>query len=193
MVQSQNTSRRVLGIDPGSQFTGIGIVDFQNKKLSAVHHEVIRLPITENHSIRLKVLFDRLSQIIQLHSPQLLAIENVFLAKNPSSALKLGQVRGVILLSASHHSLPVAEYSSTQVKRLISGFGLAGKSDMAAWVSRLLGPVEVERHDATDALAIAIAHHFLSGGQLNAQISIQSNPGGSGKRRSLAQYLVGSK
>jgi len=147
----------ILGIDPGSRMTGYGIVNATGNKLEYVACGCIRLPDVD-HPQRLIQIFDSLCKIIEQYSPQESAIEEVFLGKSVSSALKLGQARGSAIVACMHHSLDVAEYSPRQVKQALVGNGNAAKEQVQHMVKILLGVTGTIQVDAADALAISICH-----------------------------------
>ncbi len=151
---------RVLGIDCGSECTGYGVVEQSNGgELNCVAAGAIRLSAKKPLAERLQVIFEGLGAIIAAHSPDVVAIEDVFYAVNAKSALKLGQVRGVAMLSASTAGLRVAEYAPLAIKSAVVGYGKAEKAQVQQMVARLLKLTEVpEPADAADALAIAICH-----------------------------------
>jgi len=149
---------RVLGIDCGTQCTGYGVVDADNHdKLTCVCFGGVKLPAREPLGNKLSTLFDRLSGIIDEHRPDRVAIEDVFYAVNVKSALKLGQVRGVAMLTASWHKIEIAEYAPLTVKSSVVGYGRAAKEQVQLMVARMLRLEEIpEPADAADALALAI-------------------------------------
>lgn len=147
----------ILGIDPGSRVTGYGIVNAVGNRLEYVTCGSIRLPDVD-HPQRLKKIFDSVCQIIEEFSPQESAIEEVFLGKSVSSALKLGQARGSAMVACLHHDLPVAEYSPRKVKQALVGNGNADKTQVQHMIKVLLGVTGEVQADAADALAIAICH-----------------------------------
>jgi crossover junction endodeoxyribonuclease RuvC len=151
---------RVLGIDCGTQYTGYGVVELcQDAQLICLSCGAIKLSPREPLASRLAKIFDQLGAIIQQHRPDEVAIEGVFYALNVSSALKLGQVRGVAMLAASSAGLEVAEYAPLSIKSAVVGYGRAEKNQVQHMVARLLNLSEIpESADAADALAIAICH-----------------------------------
>jgi len=148
---------RILGVDPGSQKTGVGIIDVQGNRMRHVHHTLIRTGKGEFDE-RLHILFSALSNIIAEFKPGTAAIEDVFVSKNVSSALKLGQARGALVAACGHHGLRVTPYSPTKVKQAVVGFGRAEKDQVGHMVRMLLHPPEPCPEDAADALAVAICH-----------------------------------
>ena len=149
--------RRVLGIDPGSRKTGFGIVESGRYNPNYLVSGVIRV---EKYSSaeRLKIIFESVCQIIDQYQPDVMAIEKVFVYKNPQSVIKLGQARGVILCAAAIKNVPIMEYTPTQVKSTVVGNGHAGKSQVQFMVQNLLKLTESPQEDAADALACALCH-----------------------------------
>lgn len=147
----------VLGIDPGSIKTGFGIINHVNGRNEYVTSGIVQLPKTSLPE-RLNVIFDNLSEIIEKHGPDEMAIEQVFLAKSPDAALKLGQARGAAIVAGTHADLPVFEYTALQIKQSVVGTGAADKSQVQHMVKVLLKLPGVPREDAADALACALCH-----------------------------------
>jgi len=147
----------ILGVDPGSRFTGFGFINANGNKMEYITSGCIRLPAVELPE-RLKIIFDSLSELIERHSPQEMAVEQVFMARNAGSALKLGQARGAAIVAGVHHDLPVAEYSAKQIKQAVVGKGGAAKSQVQHMVTALLGLPASPQEDAADALAVALCH-----------------------------------
>jgi len=148
---------RILGIDPGSRFTGYGIIEVRGDSASLVRHGVIRTGEGE-FTERLGVIFDELRGLIREHEPSEVAVETVFVSQNAASALKLGQARGAAVCAAISMGLPVAEYSPRSVKQAIVGRGAADKVQVQHMVSVLLQLSETPAEDAADALAVALCH-----------------------------------
>lgn len=154
---------RILGIDPGSRLTGFGVIDIVGTQLRHVHHGTLRLAGTSGRATvsledRLLGIYTQLSQVIREHQPQVMAIEKVYFAKNATSALKLGQARGATILTARIAGLEIAEYSPSEVKQSVAGYGQADKLQVAKMIQLLIGAREFETHDASDGLALAICH-----------------------------------
>ena len=150
---------RILGIDPGSQRTGVGIIDVDGAgRTTHVFHAPLDLLGAEDFPRRLKVLLTLLTEVIVEHRPDEVAIEQVFMARNPSSALKLGHARGAAICAAVMRDLPVHEYAATEVKLAVVGKGGADKlqvQHMVGVMLRLQGKLQA---DAADARAVAITH-----------------------------------
>ena len=149
--------KRVLGIDPGSRRTGYGIVEFAGGKVTYVTSGIIRLPKVSLPE-RLKIIYDGVSEIIVQYEPHCMGIEEVFFAKDPSAALKLGQARGAALVAAGNAHLTIGEYAAKSVKLAVVGTGNANKQQVQMMVSSLLRLPSVPSEDASDALAVAICH-----------------------------------
>ena len=148
----------ILGLDPGSRKTGYGVVNLQRGRATYVASGVIRMAETVSLPERLKQIFDGLCLIIEEYQPQEMAIEQVFMAKNASSALKLGQARGAAIVAATYHGLTVAEYETRKVKQSVVGTGAADKIQVQHMVKTLLKLPGLPQEDAADALAVALCH-----------------------------------
>jgi len=144
-----------LGIDPGSLRTGYGIVDVRGNAVTPIAWGVIRTDRGGSFPERLHKIHAELSSLILLHRPTEAAVEKVFLAKNASSALKLGQARGAAIVTCRAHGLAVHEYSAKEIKSAATGYGAAPKEQVAGMVARLLGLRVAVPEDASDALAMA--------------------------------------
>lgn len=149
---------RIIGLDPGLRATGWGVILADGNRLSHVAHGTIRTNPDDELAWRLRTVHDALAEVLAEWQPQAAAVEETFVNKNPSSTLKLGQVRGVVLLAPALAGLPVAEYAPTVVKKAVVGAGHADKDQVHAMVKRLLPGVTVSGADAADALAVAICH-----------------------------------
>jgi len=167
---------RILGIDPGSQRTGIGIIDSDNgRRLHYVHHQTLQLHSADTFPQRLKILGHALDALISQWHIQEVAIERVFVAKNADSALKLGQARGAALCVVGLRDLPVGEYAATEIKRTVVGRGHADKHQVQHMVRLLLNKQALPlQADAADALAIAIthAHHCAAASRLHEGLQL---------------------
>ena len=150
---------RILGIDPGSQRTGVGIVDVDAAgKLTHVFHGALAVAGEASFPLRLKRIFDELNDIIAAHHPDECGIERVFMARNADSALKLGQARGAAICAVVSRGIAVHEYAATEVKQAVVGTGRGDKAQVQHMVGILLGLKGPLQADAADALAIAVAH-----------------------------------
>ena len=148
----------ILGIDPGSRTTGFGLINsVGGRKIEYITSGCIRAGTGELPE-RLEVIFSSVSELIQQYCPQEFAIEQVFMGKNADSAIKLGQARGVAILSAQLASLPFHEYAPRTIKQSVVGTGAATKEQVQHMVQRLLKLPGIPQADAADALAIALCH-----------------------------------
>lgn len=162
---------RILGIDPGSRATGFGVVDTDGQCSRAVHYGVIRVPGDLPLFRRLDLLHTALVEVVEEYAPDEAAIEEVFMARNPRSALVLGQARGVLLLAAGRHC-EVYEYAARAVKKAVAGYGQADKQQVGHMVKMLLGLDKVPPQDAADALAIALCHAHTRPMQAQARAAL---------------------
>ena len=148
---------RILGIDPGSRRTGYGVIDVAGSRIAYVSSGIIRLP-EKSLPNRLKIIFDGVSEIIEQYKPQQMGIEEVFFAKDPRAALKLGQARGAAIVAGVNAGLDVGEYSARSVKQAVVGTGAADKKQVQMMITQLLKLPQSPSEDAADALAVAICH-----------------------------------
>lgn len=155
----------ILGIDPGSQRTGFGIIDTLNGRHRYVTSGVIRLPRAPLPE-RLCLIADGVGELVELHGPTELAIEQVFLARSADAALKLGQARGAAIVPCVTRRMAVSEYSARQIKQSVVGTGAADKTQVQHMVRVLLGLSSTPQEDAADALAAALCHAHTRDGLL---------------------------
>lgn len=149
---------RILGIDPGSRMTGYGVVDSDRGTLSFVACGVVKTTPKYPFANRLNEIFDGINEVIQLHGPEVAAIEEVFLSQNPGTAIKLGQARGAAVVAAMQNGLSVNDYSPRRIKQSVAGYGQAEKEQVQHMVRVLLSLKKEPSSDAADALAVAICH-----------------------------------
>lgn len=147
----------ILGIDPGSRVTGYGVIRQTGRQLEYLGSGAIRT-VADDLPTRLKRIYAGVTEIITQFQPEMFAIEQVFMAKNADSALKLGQARGTAIVAAVNHDLPVFEYAARLVKQTVVGTGAAEKEQVQEMVTRILKLSAKPQADAADALAIAITH-----------------------------------
>ena len=147
----------ILGVDPGSRITGYGVIQCQGRQQIYLGSGCIRMQ-GDALAPRLQQIFDGVSQLILQYKPDMFAIEQVFMAKNPDSALKLGQARGAAIVAASNQGLDVAEYSARQIKQSVVGNGNAQKTQVQHMVTFILKLPGTPQADAADALAVALCH-----------------------------------
>lgn len=148
---------RILGIDPGSRITGFGLVEKRKQQLLYIACGCIRLQ-GDTLPVRLQEIFKGISQIITDYQPEVAAIEQAFMYRNASSALKLGEARGAALVACTQYHLPVYEYAATYIKQTVVGKGHAHKEQVQYMVKMLLALSKEPQTDAADALAIALCH-----------------------------------
>lgn len=148
----------IIGIDPGTLVTGFGVVRFHKNKLERLDSGVITLRETTTLPEKLERLYDNIVDIIQLHKPDEMAIEDIFFSRNVKSALKLGHARGVVMLGALHRDIRITEYSAKEMKMAVVGNGNADKEQVRYMVKNLLGINQSMGLDESDALGLAICH-----------------------------------
>ena len=151
----------LLGLDPGLQATGWGVIAVDGNRLRHIANGCVKSRSNDPMAMRLVQIYDALEAVIALHRPDSAAVEETFVNANPQSTLKLGQARGVVLLVAAKCGLPVAEYAARLVKKAVVGTGAAEKRQVQDMVARLLPGVVFDGPDAADALAVAITHAHL--------------------------------
>ncbi len=179
---------RVFGIDCGTEFTGYGVVELDPRtaasQLVHIAAGTIRLNKKQTTPERLAQVYAELCAQIELHSPDAVAIEEVFFAANAKSALKLGQVRGVAMLAAAACGKPVVEYAPLSIKSAVVGYGLAAKEQVQFMVTRLLRLDHApDSADAADALAIAICHLHTAQSQVQTHVQTLLKARSEGARR----------
>ncbi len=150
----------VLGIDPGTATTGYGLVrSREDGSLESVVYGTLRTPAGIEANKRLSMLFHQMNEVLLLHRPDSVAVEKLFFQRNISTAIAVGQARGVLMLAISEAGLDLAEYTPNEVKQAVAGYGSAGKKQVQEMVRVLLAlPETPQPDDAADALAIAITH-----------------------------------
>jgi len=154
---------RVLGIDPGSRITGYGLVEKRGNRLVHVDNGTIQIRADLPFPARLEVIYAGLRELIATYAPDTAAVEQIFVSRNVSSALKLGHARGAAILAAVHGGLEVHEYTAMQVKSAVVGYGRADKGQIQQMIKALLNLPEIAQEDASDALAVAICHSHSAG------------------------------
>ena len=157
------SGQTILGIDPGTVVMGYAIVVINGKTVQLLNMDVLKLISQKDTYRRLEMIFSKVSELIKLYQPTMFAIEAPFFGKNVQSMLKLGRAQGVAIAAAMHASVPVTEYSPKRVKQSITGNGHATKDQVFKMLQRLI-ELEEQPHffDATDALAVALCHHYSS-------------------------------
>jgi crossover junction endodeoxyribonuclease RuvC len=157
----QKSAKIILGIDPGTLLMGYGIIEVNGNSVEMKMMQVLKLPAKKDNYQRLQLIHEKVAELIKKYKPHEFAIEAPFFGKNVQSMLKLGRAQGVAIAAAIHAGLPVTEYSPKKVKQSVTGNGNADKEQVWKMLRHLLSLKE-EPHsfDATDALAVAVCHHF---------------------------------
>ena len=178
---------RILGIDPGLQTTGFGVMECEGARLHYVASGTIRTAACERGDLpgRLKIIFEGVQEIVQRYQPQQASVEIVFVNVNPQSTLLLGQARGACVTALVAGQLEVAEYTAVQMKQAIAGHGKAAKAQVQEMVKRLLNLPGLPGEDAADALGLAITHAHA--GQSMARLADATSTA----RRTSAMYRAG--
>lgn len=180
----QPLERLIIGIDPGTNITGYGIIIQRGRKLELVTHGVIQLGRTQlDHPDKLRKIFMRVSSLVEEFHPDEMALESPYQGKNVQSMLKLGRAQGVAMAAGLMKGLPIAEYAPRKVKQAVTGNGGSSKEQVAAMLKRMFPlPDETEWFDATDGLAVAVCHAYQAGdpsekGHKDWKSFIEKNPG----------------
>ncbi|CCH00179.1 crossover junction endodeoxyribonuclease RuvC [Fibrella aestuarina BUZ 2] len=151
----------ILGVDPGTQIAGYGVISVRAGVMRMLQYGVVNLTKYTTHQLKLQKLHETMLRLIEEHHPDEMSIEDPFFGKNVQAMLKLGRAQGVVMAAALSRNIPIVEYAPRRVKQSVTGNGNASKDQVAHMVSHLLKvDLEPQFFDATDALAIAICHHF---------------------------------
>ncbi|MFW0862703.1 MAG: crossover junction endodeoxyribonuclease RuvC [Candidatus Komeilibacteria bacterium] len=147
----------ILGIDPGFADTGYGIVEFIGGKTKTLGYGSIKTPAKQDFSERLEYIYNELNKLIKKYKPGSIAVEQLFFYKNVTTAIKVSQARGIVLLAAQQNKLSIHEYTPLQIKQSLTGYGRAEKKQMQLMIKAVLGLKEIPKpDDAADALAVAL-------------------------------------
>ncbi len=150
---------RILGIDPGTGILGFGVIDHEKGNSKLVDAGVIRTPVKEDDAVRLKTIYEELTEIIKTTKPKVMSVEKLFFAKNVTTAMTVAQARGVVLLCGQQAGLKIYEYTPLEIKQALTGYGHATKQQIQEMVRISLGLKDVPKpDDCADALAAAIIH-----------------------------------
>jgi crossover junction endodeoxyribonuclease RuvC len=161
----------ILGIDPGTLTMGYGIISIDKNSLSLIEMGVLHLSKYKDHSERLHFIFERVSALVQIHRPEMVALEAPFFGKNVQSMLKLGRAQGVAMAAAMAHGSQVVEFAPRKIKQMVTGNGNASKEQVWKMLQHQLKFEEnPDFLDATDAVAAALCHHFTKGKGNSANI-----------------------
>jgi len=172
----------ILGLDPGTSVMGYGLIAVKGQKINLLQFGVIHLSKYKNHEIKLKKIFERVLSLIDDYKPDEVALEAPFYGKNVQSMLKLGRAQGVAMAAALSREIPITEYAPKKVKQSVTSNGNASKEQVANMLITLLNIKEAPKLlDATDALGVAVCHHFQKGALATSSKSwksfINDNPG----------------
>ena len=173
----------ILGIDPGTNIMGYGLIVVKGSSLGLIQYGVIHLEKYKNHENKLRKIFERLLGLLDQYHPDEVALEAPFYGKNIQSMLKLGRAQGVAMAAALYREIPITEYAPKKVKQSVTGNGNASKEQVQAMLQTLLNfsMSEDQKLDATDALAVAVCHHFQNGKSTSSSKSwkafLSENPG----------------
>jgi crossover junction endodeoxyribonuclease RuvC len=165
---------RILGIDPGSRFTGFGVIESDGKHSTYITSGFVRVT-GDTWAERLKVIFESVTELVQTHQPQEMSIEKVFMHRNADSALKLGQARGAAICAVITNNIPVYEYTPAEIKQSVVGKGNAAKEQVQHMVRVLLNLPGNPQADAADALAAALCHGNCSHTQQHINASQEAS------------------
>lgn len=165
---------KFLGLDPGLRTTGWGVIDAMGNRLQWVADGIVRSDDDGDLAVRLAQMHRGIQEVIAQYRPDEAAVEQTFVNQNPSSTLKLGQARGVVLLAAALAGLPVGEYAPRLVKQAVVGSGRAAKQQVGMMVRQLLPQCQVSSADAADALAVAICHAHHRGSAVRLRAALET-------------------
>ncbi len=180
-------SYRILGIDPGTNYMGYGIVEVRANRLESVVMGIIDLHRIDDPYRKLRHIFDRICSIIDEYHPRDVALESPFFSENIQSMLKLGRAQGVAMAAALSRDVDVFEYAPTRIKQAVAGSGSASKEQLARMVSATLrlGDLTGERLDSTDGMAAALCHYYATRNPLNGRFMTGKTKGLGGGRKEL--------
>ena len=157
----------ILGVDPGLNFTGWGMVESLSNSEKYISHGVIETKKRNGLGQRLNKIYEGLEKIVDKYSPNHISIEKIFSNSNPDSTLKLGKARGIVFLLAARKNLDISEYSPNTVKKNLVGYGHADKNQIIKMIERIYPSIKIYSEDSADALAVAICHAMQSKSKLN--------------------------
>ena len=152
---------RILGIDPGTNITGFGIIDFERNKINYIHHSIIKTGLKNKYTTKLAILNEATENIIKEFMPNHVAVESVFFSVNAATAIKLGQARGAAICARSRSGIDIFEYSPRKVKNVVTSSGAADKDELQKYVKKRLNIRRKLEIDASDALGVAICHALM--------------------------------
>ena len=152
----------ILGIDPGTNITGYGIIKLEESKPTYLHHEILKTGLKNMYTVKLSLIYDNTKRLIEKYKPDDIALESVFFSVNAGTAIKLGQARGAALSACSGKHRNIYEYSPRRVKMIITGNGAADKAEVQKYVKKKLRLRRKLEEDASDALGVALCHGVTS-------------------------------
>lgn len=177
----------IIGVDPGTQVMGYGVIKVVNQNIQLIQYGVIKLNKYSSHQLKLKKIFERITQLIVEYLPDEMAIEDPFFGKNAQSMLKLGRAQGVAMAAALARDIPIVEYSPKKIKQSVTGNGNATKEQVAYMLENILKmQLDREYMDATDGIAIAICHHYHA----NSPSSSGTSTTGKNKKGGWGAFLA---
>ncbi len=192
MPAPNKESYRIMGIDPGTNYMGYGVVEVTGRELRSVVMGAIDLHKLTDPYAKLRYIFERVGALVDEYAPREVALESPFFGENVQSMLKLGRAQGVAMAAALCRDVPVFEYAPSRIKQCITGGGAAAKEQVAALVTRILGiDYTPKKLDETDGMAVALCHYFMSCSPLNAALGDERNKGLGGGRKAASAH--GSK
>jgi len=157
----------ILGIDPGTQIMGYGVIQIKAKKAELIHLDSIKFKVKDSAILRLKEIFESTLTLIDKYLPDEMAVEAPFFGKNVQSMLKLGRAQGVIMAAGLYRNIPIEEYAPRKIKQSITGKGAASKEQVYAMLEKTFETkLETKYFDASDGLAVALCHHYQSSNPL---------------------------
>jgi crossover junction endodeoxyribonuclease RuvC len=167
--------RIILGLDPGTNVMGYGLILIQGSRMSILQFGVIHLGKYGSHELKLKKIFERVLGLVDEFTPDEVALEAPFFGKNVQSMLKLGRAQGVAMSAALYREIPITEYAPRKVKQSVTGNGNASKEQVARMLMQIFNLIELPKLlDASDALAVALCHHYQKGGVKNKKSTWES-------------------
>lgn len=162
LAQDKTYDKIILGLDPGTNISGYGVIGCNKNKMELIAMGIIDLRKEKDHSIKLQEIYNQCTKLFKRFLPDEFAIEAPFYGKNPQSMLKLGRAQGVAIAAALNRQIPIFEYAPKRIKQSVTGSGNASKEQVAGMVKSLLNLESMHsKLDASDAVAIAITHHFM--------------------------------
>ncbi|MGC4021811.1 MAG: crossover junction endodeoxyribonuclease RuvC [Cyclobacteriaceae bacterium] len=176
------TEKIILGLDPGTNVMGYGVIMVKASRVSVIQFGVIQMGKYGEHSLKLKKIFERVLALVDEYNPDEVALEAPFFGKNVQSMLKLGRAQGVAMSAALYREVPITEYAPKKVKQSVTGNGNASKEQVAKMLMQIFSIKELPRlFDSTDALAVAVCHYYQNGSVKNKSKSwegfLKENPG----------------